>query len=207
MRKSRPGLFARHLLLVCLLVVAINSNAQHSNSLAEVFQAIHSSRIKVVDLTHPLDEKSPYWPEGNTQSPYHASVVATFEHDGYLARNLVMPEHFGTHMDAPAHFERKGLTVDQIPLVKFLNAAIVVDVSEAVKSNPDYRVMVADMESWVKAHGAIPPGCLVFFHTGWSRRWPSQQRTMNQDSQGVLHFPGLSVEPAHYLLVYCPRFN
>ncbi len=176
------------------------ARAQTANPLAEVFQAIHSGQVKVVDLTHALDDQSPFWPEGAAQSPFHASVAATFEHDGYFARSLAMPEHFGTHMDAPAHFDAKGLTVDRIPVENFLGAAIVVDVSEAAKSDVDYRVTVSDLAKWVNAHGAMPRGCVVFFRTGWGARWPSQKDTMNQDAQGVSHFPGLSLEAARYLV-------
>jgi kynurenine formamidase len=111
-----------------------------------------------------------------------------------------MPEHFGTHMDAPAHFSRQGATVDQIPLQQFLSAAVVVDVTEGARSNSDHRVTVQDLEKWVKAHGPVPRGCLVFFRTGWAQRWPSQEDYMHQDARGVLHFPGLSVEAARYLL-------
>src|SRR6266571_3865491 len=66
--------------------------AQQADSLAKVFDGIQSGEIEVVDLTHPLDDQSPYWPEGQAASPFHASVVSTFEHDGYFARLITMPE-------------------------------------------------------------------------------------------------------------------
>ncbi len=200
MRKSQHAPLQGVFILLWFGWAASSALAQEPNLLAETFRAIRRGQIQVVDLTHPLDEQSPYWPEGNAKSPFHASVVATFEHGGYFARNLTLPEHFGTHMDAPAHFDAKGLSVDRVPLEKFLSAAIVVDASGRVKSNADYRLTVADLEDWRKAHGAIPSGCVVFLRTGWSKRWPSEQRTMNQDAQGVLHFPGLSLEAARYLL-------
>lgn len=200
MRCSRSGLLARALVPIWLLAAASSGEAQQPDSLAQVFRGIHSGRVKVVDLTHPLDAQSPYWPEGNSQSPFRASPAATFERDGYFARNLEMPEHFGTHMDAPAHFDPKGLTVDRIPVRSFLSAAVVLDLSQAVKSNSDYRLTRADLENWTKARGTIPRGCVVFVRTGWASRWPSQKDYMNQDAQGVMHFPGLSLEAARYLL-------
>lgn len=188
------------LLFLGLLVAPAEAKAQPADLLARVFQAIHSGQVRVVDLSYPLDDQSPYWPGASTRSPFHASIAATFSHDGYSARTLTLPEHFGTHMDAPAHFDPNGLTVDRVPVKNLLAAVVVVDVSEAAKSDPDYRVSVADLEKWVKAHGAIPRGCVVLFRTGWGARWPSQKDYMNQDSQGVLHFPGLSLEAARYLL-------
>lgn len=174
--------------------------AQQIDPLTRVFGGIQSGQIELVDLTHPMDDHSPYWPEGTAQSPFRATTVSTIEHGGDFARNLEMPEHFGTHMDAPAHFDSKGLTVDQIPVTQFFRPAIVIDVSVAAKSNPDYRVTVQDLKDWEKVNGAMPAGCAVFFRTGWAQRWPSQKDYMNQDAQGVMHFPGLSVEAARYLV-------
>ena len=41
---------------------------------------------------------------------------------------------------------------------------------------------------------------IVINHTGWGLRWPSQERYLNEDSQGVKHFPGISLEAARRLL-------
>lgn len=188
------------LALPCAVIAA--GPAARPNPPAELIRAIHAGEVRTVDLTHELDSQSPYWPEGNAPSPFRASVVATFQPDGYFARKVEMPEHFGTHMDAPAHFDPKGATVDQIPAERLILAAVVVDVSEAVKGNPDYRVAAGDIEKWEKVHGPIPAGSVNLIRTGWAERWPSQERYMNQDAQGVLHFPGFSVEAAQYLLVH-----
>ena len=63
--------------------------------------AIQQGRVRTIDLTYSLDERSPFWPEGSPVSPFHAAIAATYEHDGYYARSLQLPEHIGTHMDAP----------------------------------------------------------------------------------------------------------
>jgi len=200
MRKNRQTWLMLAVLLSGVCAASLAARAQQPDSLARVFSAIQSGQIGVVDLTHTLDDQSPYWPEGTAQSPFHATSVATIEQGGYFARKLEMPEHFGTHMDAPAHFDPKGPTVDQIPATQLLGAAIVVDVSDGARSNSDYRVTAQDVKNWEKVNGAIPSRCVVFFRTGWSQRWPSQKDYMNQDAQGTLHFPGLSVEAARYLL-------
>ncbi len=187
-------------LCVCGVAAATLSAQDKEENLTKVFDGIRSGQIEVIDLTHPLDDQSPYWPEGQAASPFHASVAATFEKDGYFARLITVPEHFGTHMDAPAHFDRNGTTVDRIPPERFLVPAIVIDVTREVEADHDYRLRRKDIENWEQAHGKIPPDAAVLVRTGWGARWPSQKDYMNQDAQGVLHFPGLSVEAARYLV-------
>ena len=194
-----------HVVLIALafsgmLLCASDGRAEQKNLAAELVQAIHQGQIRIVDLTHDLDEKSPFWPEGDEPTPFHARAVATYQRDGYLARTLEIPEHFGTHMDAPLHFDPQGASLDQIAVEKFVVPAVVVDVSAAAASSPDYCVTVADLEKWVKAHGPMPGGCAVLIRTGWASRWPSPEHYMNQDAEGVMHFPGLSLEAARYLL-------
>lgn len=167
---------------------------------AGLVAAIQRGHVKIVDLTYALDDRSPFWPEGSPLSPFRATTAATYARDGYFLRNLQMPEHFGTHMDAPLHFDPNGQSLDKIPVQDFLLDAVVVDVRDAVSSNPDYRLTAQDLEKWEKAHGSLPRGCAVLALTGWGSRWPSQERYMNQDAKGVMHFPGFSLDAAHYLL-------
>jgi kynurenine formamidase len=156
--------------------------------------------VRIVDLTFALDDQAPFWPEGSPASPFRTTTSATHEHDGYFVRNLQLPEHFGTHMDAPLHFDPKGKGLHEIPVQDFLLEAAVVDVRAAVVANSDYQLSVQDLEKWEEAHGPFPHGGAVLMLTGWGARWPSHDRYMNQDAQGVLHFPGFSLEAAHYLL-------
>ena len=166
----------------------------------EFTKRVRDGELGLVDLTHTLERDSPYWPEDAPGSPFHISFATTYEKDGNFTRYFSMPEHFGTHMDAPLHFCRGGKSVDQIAFERFFAPAVVIDVSYAVVSDADYRVTVKDIENWVEKRGAVPSGALVFFRTGWAERWPSQELYMNMDARGVLHFPGLSVEAAGYLL-------
>ena len=161
----------------------------------------------MVDLTHTVDRDSPYWPENTPGNPFHASVTTTYQKDGNFTRNLCMPEHFGTHLDAPVHYDPDGVSVDRIPVEKFLAPGVVIDVSSAVMSNADYRVGVQVIRNWIEQHGPIPVDAMVFFRTGWSVRWPSQERYMNADADGVLHFPGLSLEAGRFLLDYAQPFG
>ena len=187
-------------LRILLFLDTVPTMAQQSSIPAELLQAVQQGKVTVVDLTHNLGPQVPHWREGNAPSRFRAKTTETYQRDGYLGREIEIPEHFGTHMDAPRHFDPAGKSVEQLPVRSFLAMAVVVDVSAAVGANPDYRLTVADLENWEKAHGAMPRGGLVLLRTGWAARWPSEKQFMNQDAQGVMHFPGYSLEAARYLL-------
>ena len=54
-----------------------------------------------------------------------------------------MAEHGGTHIDAPLHMWKSAWSVDEIPLDRLYNLAlVVVDVTKKVEKEPDYAVSV-----------------------------------------------------------------
>src|SRR5277367_733677 len=78
----------------------------------------------VVDLTHSLNAAVPTYELSKTLS-FQATPVATVEKDKYFARTISVPEHFGTHLDAPAHFIPGLWTVDQIPPARLVGPMVV----------------------------------------------------------------------------------
>jgi kynurenine formamidase len=154
---------------------------------------------RVVDLTHAINPQVPTYEPGQ-KSAFQAETVATIDKDKYFARNISLPEHFGTHIDAPAHFARGMWTVDQIPPERLIAPLAVIDVSTNVKSNPDYQISVEDIANWEKVNGQIPPGAAVIAHTGWDARWNSIKEYRDADAKGVMHFPGYSLDAAKFLV-------
>jgi kynurenine formamidase len=150
---------------------------------------------RIVDLGHPIKTTDPSW-EG--KPAYERATVATVAKDGYTAGKISIEEHFGTHVDAPAHFAAKGWTVDQIPVDRLQRPGVRLDVSAQAAKDPDYRVTVADVKAFEAQHGPIAEGTIVLVATGWDSRWPDRARYMNEKN-GVKHFPGLSVEADTYL--------
>jgi kynurenine formamidase len=103
-------------------------------------------------------------------------------------------------MDAPAHMARAGWTVDQIPAERLVGALVVLDVSRQVRQDADYRLRNEDIGLWEAQYGIIPPGAIVIAYTGWAARWKNPAAYRNADTQGVLHFPGYSLESAKLLV-------
>ena len=152
-----------------------------------------------VDLTHTISEKSPNW-EGTAKSPYQPTAHANFDKDGYFTRYITLPEHFSTHIDAPAHFFKSGWTVDQIPPDRLIAPLVVLDVTKKVEANAEYHVAVDDVAAWEQANGQIPPGAIVLARTGWSSRWYSMEEYRNADAKSVMHFPGFSQAAVQFLV-------
>ncbi|HMD31589.1 MAG TPA: cyclase family protein [Candidatus Acidoferrales bacterium] len=153
---------------------------------------------RILDLGHALGPDNPAWP--GDDKPFEAIPNASMEKDGYFTRKFTSLEHFGTHLDAPAHFAKGGWTVDQIPVERLYGPAVVLEAREESRGNADYRLTPEKIADWEKRHGRIPRGAIVLMRTGWTERWPDAARYRNMDAANVMHFPGYSVEAVKVLI-------
>ncbi len=153
----------------------------------------------VVDLSHDLNDHSPNW-EGTDQSPFSAKELGNIERDGYYSRIFTTQEHYGTHLDAPAHFARGMWTVDQIPAERLVRPLVVLNVRAKASGHPDYEISVQDIADWETQYGEIPSGAVVMAYTGWDDRWNTPKAFRNAAADGVPHFPGFSLEAATFLV-------
>jgi kynurenine formamidase len=167
-------------------------------------QPIDLAKAKVIDLTHPFDDKTIYWPTSPTA--FEMKSLANGETPGgwfYASNSICTPEHGGTHLDAPLHFSRAGRPTDQVPPRQLIAPAAVVDVSAKAAANADYLLTVDDLKAWEKRHGAIAPGTIVLLRTGWGKRWPDKKAYLGDDTPGdasKLHFPSYGADAARYLV-------
>lgn len=159
---------------------------------------------RAVDLSHPYDEDTIYWPtadgfekttdfEGTTDGGYY-----------YASYTIRTSEHGGTHLDAPVHFAEGMRTTDEIPVDELMGPAILVDVATRSEEDADYLVSVDDLEAWETRHGRIPDDSIVLLRTGFGRFWPDAERYMGTARRGaeavpLLHFPGLAPDAATWL--------
>jgi kynurenine formamidase len=153
-----------------------------------------------IDLTHAISEKDPNW-EGTAKSPYEARQLGQIEKDGYFSRRISLPEHFATHIDAPAHFAKGSWTVDEIPPDRLIGPLVLVDISAKCKTNSDYLLSMEDVAAWEQAHGRVPPGAIVVARTGWASRWNSMSDYRGVAGEGgTMHFPGFSLDAVKFLV-------
>lgn len=167
-------------------------------------QAIDLARSRIVDLTHPFNARTLYWP--TSPSTFRLDTLSFGMTPGgffYSAYTFSSPEHGGTHLDAPIHFARSGLTVDRIPLEQLIAPAVVIDATDKADRDADYRLSAEDVRQFEERHGRIPAGSIVLLRTGWSRRWANRQAYFGDDTPrdaSKLHFPSYGVDAARLLV-------
>lgn len=158
--------------------------------------AIAQAHQQVIDMTHLLTEDFPTF--FGDQWLFKTQVF-NFDQHGLYGLEWRMNEHVGTHMDAPIHFGRDGLTVDQLPVQNFVAPLCVVDIRARAATDPDTTLTPDDLNAWIAAHGPIPAGACVAMLSGWDAhvRTPMFR---NADAAGTMHFPGFHGEAAAMLL-------
>jgi kynurenine formamidase len=157
---------------------------------------------RLVDLTHPFDATTIYWP---TMRPFHLENVAPAPTPGalyYAANDFCAAEHGGTHLDAPTHFAKGRWAADEIPLGRLVGEAVVVDISARAARDPDVLLERGDLADFEARHGRIPDEAIVLVRTGWEDFWTDRARYLGSTTPGDashLHFPGVGEEAATWL--------
>jgi kynurenine formamidase len=147
---------------------------------------------QVVDLTQPLGPETVMWP-GNPA--FAAEQLGSYEPDGFYARAIALPEHAGTHFDAPAHFAPDGERAHEVPAERLVVPCAVVDVSAECAADPGYGLDGKRLERDEAEHGQLPEGAAVLVRTGWDRH-----RTDPATYVESMSFPGLEPSAAELIL-------
>jgi len=157
---------------------------------------------RLVDLTHAYNADTVFWPAPPThfkleQLHYGETPGGFF----YSAYRFCLPEHGGTHLDAPIHFARDRETMEQVPLERLVGPVVVIDVSGKAAADRDYRVTPADVLAFEAQHGRIEAGTRVLVRTDWSRRWPDAAAYLGHATDASkLHFPSYGEDAARLLV-------
>ena len=158
----------------------------------------------VVDLSHPFDAATVYWPTAEAFKLEKDFEGMTDKGFYYSAYRYSSAEHGGTHIDAPVHFAKGRNSVDAIPLSQLIGPAIVVDVTGKVEGNRDYQVTENDLRGWERRNGRITNGSIVLLRTGFGKFYPDRKKYLGTEQRGEkavadLHFPGLHPDAARWL--------
>ena len=138
--------------------------------------------VRYIDLTFPVEEGMPVWP-GDSGPEFRE--VKSLEQDGYAVQTICFSNHLGTHLDAPSHVVKGGMTLDRIPLETLIGKAVLLDFTSKGKKD---RITRKDLQP----HGnVLRQGARVLIRTGWDTHYGSS--FFFQD------FPCLTLEAAQDL--------
>jgi len=186
-------------LLVPMVLAAClsQSPAAADTDLARAYRTIASKSF--VDLTHSFDARSPVWSgfgqakmtpaaDPNTKRPY------TIKEDGFRTTFYELVGQYGTHVDPPAHFDEKGITMDAIPLKQMILPLVVLDATPYLQEDPNHAFSLADLRAWEKRHGRIPRGSFVALRTDMYKDWETDPERFKRAP-----FPAWSFETIKFL--------
>ena len=180
-----------------LIAFCIGPAAAAENDLSRAYRVIASKRF--VDLTHSFDTQSPVWSgfgqakmrpaaDPATQRPY------TVKDDGFRTTLYEFVGQYGTHVDPPAHFDEKGITMDAIPLKQMILPLIVLDATPYLARDPSHAFSLADLRAWERRHGRIPRGSFVALRTDMYKDWDTNPERFKRAP-----FPAWSLETIKFL--------
>jgi kynurenine formamidase len=179
-----------------------------TNVLTQLVDELNAGRVRVVDLTQPLDSETPVigLPPIFAASPlFSLEVISRYDERGpaWYWNTLRLGEHTGTHFDAPVHWATgKDLPdnrCDTIPARRFVGPACVIDVTGEVAADADFLLTADHVLAWEAEHGRVPAGAWLLLRTDWSKRTdPAAFLNVAEDGP---HSPGFDPS-ASKLLAY-----
>ena len=140
--------------------------------------------VKPIDLTLTISESIPSFP--GSPKPQFISW-SNLKEDGYNLELLFLSSHTGTHLDAPYHFVKNGLKINQIPLDRLIGKAILIK----IKKTKNNAITKSDIILFERKNGKIPNKSSIFFFTGWQKNL--------QKKNYFTENPGLDISAAKYI--------
>jgi kynurenine formamidase len=138
--------------------------------------------MKLIDLTHLIEPGMPVFP--GTESPILMGAN-TVERNGFAEKKLTLYSHTGTHMDAPAHMQAGGKTLDAYAVADFFGPAVLADFSRT-------SLQTIESEHLAPYENALRQAQFLILRTGWARHWGKPKY--------FAQFPALSPEAAAHVI-------
>ncbi|MEZ0214788.1 MAG: cyclase family protein [Xanthobacteraceae bacterium] len=158
----------------------------------QLFMALKGMRV--VDLAPLLERGIPRWP---THPHLTIDKAVTHEHDGYYCQAIMMAEHTGAHVDAPAHVlpDRMDRTIDTFSADHLIATAVLYDFSDE-NLKPGQLITADDLRrAEVRSGAAVGEGEIAVVNYGWMARY---WRTDAKAQWYVLNAPGMSEDACEF---------
>lgn len=159
------------------------------------------TNYELVDLTHPLDNDSPYWSGIPADSVELGKVCFDWGNPmlDCLIQTFKFPGQFGTHIDFPGHFIKNAPLSESYGAKNMIYPLCVIDISAKVAKDVHYAVTTADIQAYEKTYGDIPDGAFVALYSGWAKHWPDMNKISGIAADGSENFPGWSLDALKYI--------
>jgi len=169
---------------------------------------------KLVDLTYPIQGGMFKYPTDD-----ELKVIQEREADGVNSGYVIfqMGNHHGTHIDSPAHKIAGGNKIDQYPLNKFVNEALVLNLTrEDILKNREIRpedikrflgsLGFDELEQYTGRFDREISGLIIY--TGFSEEL-KKNKGLQGKSKNELEwkFPYIAKSTAEYIVEKMPRLN
>ena len=118
--------------------------------------------MKVIDLTHTIQEDMPVYP--GTETP-RLAPANSYEKDGFKETKLTMFTHTGTHMDPPAHLFPDRTTLDLFPADQFIGQALVINCRDLKEGD---AITMAHLRQYGEK---VDQADFLLFNLGWDKLW------------------------------------
>jgi len=138
--------------------------------------------MEIVDLSLHLYEGMPRFP-GKWHTDVRIENTGSYEKNQCLVHKIKLCTHSGTHIDAPKHFFKKGLSIDRIDLKCFITQAHLLDLTFV---KPGQSVKEDNLRTF-----NLEKAEAVILNTGWYKQWFTGNYYSN--------FPEFTGEAALYL--------
>jgi kynurenine formamidase len=140
--------------------------------------------MRIIDLSQPIFDDCPNCPE---HPAVRSEIIATHEEVGWRVEKLTLSNHTASHVDAPLHKIAGGASLDDIPLEKWVGAAVIADLRPCAM---DYRFGPGDLAP--KLPGDLRDK-IVLLCTGWGDKRAKSDEWLN-------HAPMLGHDGASWLV-------
>ncbi len=125
----------------------------------------------------------------------------SYQYDGWYAQQLFTNEHFGTHIDSPAHRkEGAAMTIDKIPLNHLVAPCVIVNASRYGPEAGDWIFDMGMFQDWMSKHPGLTvnKGDIVVFSQDMTHKWALHNNGIHREWV-TYHFPGIGPDVAKYL--------
>lgn len=136
--------------------------------------------MQIVDLSYSITEDIISWP-GYPQPSLKDVLSITKE--GYRAGHISFMSHTGTHIDAPSHTLKGGLSLDELPISNYFGKAVLINLH-----NLERYIEIGDLLPHAEQ---IEKSKFVVLYCGHQHLWGKKDY--------FYHYPVLSKETTNWL--------